>query len=75
MLTSFWSWIRTLLAAAALKIEDSAKQATYESISFQEIQAEINELKVLWLVGCFLFQETTLLNKQSGQKSYSFYEK
>ncbi|CAL9047399.1 probable ethanolamine kinase [Musa acuminata AAA Group] len=33
--------------AAALKIEDSAKQATYESISFQEIQAEINELKDL----------------------------
>lgn len=37
-----------------IKFDDSEKQARYESISFQEIQAEINELKVhfLPLVDC-----------------------
>ncbi|URE00043.1 ethanolamine kinase [Musa troglodytarum] len=33
--------------AVTIKFDDSGKQARYESISFQEIQAEINELKDL----------------------------
>ncbi|THU67556.1 hypothetical protein C4D60_Mb05t25900 [Musa balbisiana] len=33
--------------AMTIKFDDSEKQARYESISFQEIQAEINELKDL----------------------------
>ncbi|KAG6513311.1 hypothetical protein ZIOFF_023635 [Zingiber officinale] len=35
------------VAAAALKLDDSGKQARYESIPFQEIRAEISKLKDL----------------------------
>ncbi|RZR87796.1 hypothetical protein BHM03_00015284 [Ensete ventricosum] len=47
MLVRFHHQVRKVVAAMTIKFDDSGKQARYESISFQEIQAEINELKAL----------------------------
>lgn len=42
------------LTASVLEFDDSEKQKTYKTVSFREVQDEINELQVLVLFICML---------------------
>lgn len=43
-----------LYAASTLKFDDSEKQKKYEIVSFEEINQEINDLKVIFCLGSCL---------------------